>query len=576
MKQLIERLRQHSETLPFRIAALLALALLPIGLISVTQTVLLIRESDDRTKASLLALTSEAAAGEEAHIRTAFGAALAIRAMLSDGMPSQAECEFRMQRFLKESGSFSFAGYVDGDGIIRCASGGHMRDMSQLTIFPLMKADPVPRVTINRNGPVSGTSVLVMSVPVMDGEKFDGYIAISLPHRTFFGDISDASERSLVNLITFNAQGAVLTNDHGLDEVVNELPVNHDLTEFVAGNEYAFIDVNADGKWRVYSVVPVVPKVVYAMGIWEYESYASLTENIKITNSVLFPVAMWLACLGVAFFAVQRMVIRPTRDLRARMLLFMRARRIFPPRDESKLPIEIREIEETWQLLAESVLQDEAELHNSIHKKAILVKEVHHRVKNNLQLIASILSMKIRKSRSIEVRHSLQEVQRRVMSIARVHQKLYETSTEERVRADELLRTIISQIKSSALPNEADVRYSDEFESIVLYPDQAVPLSLAASEMLTNALKYMGKPSDGQAWLSVRLVPEGKDRVLFEVANSIGEKVDLDVAITETGLGDKLIAAFVQQMEGEVETVTEDSVYRIRIHFPIIEFTEAA
>ena len=576
MNTLFQRLRNQSETLPFRIAALLALALLPIGLISVTQTVLLIRESDNRTKASLLALTSEAAAGEEAHIRTAFGAAGAIEALLPVLRNNPEGCAVQLQQFLRSYPAFSFAGYVDGDGVVQCASAGIGKDLSALSLFSLMRDMPVPRVTINRNGPISGTSVLIVSVPVMERGQYAGYVAVSLPHRVFFGDIEEASVRSLVNLITFNADGQVMTSSEGLDEVVSELPINRDLKEFVGNPETAFIDTTANGLLRVYSVVPVVPNVAYAMGIWQYEQHSFVTENIKITNSVLFPVAMWLACLGVAFFAVQRMVIRPTRNLRARMLLFMRTRRISPPRNDGSVPIEIREIDETWKMMAESVLQDEAELHNSLHEKTILVKEVHHRVKNNLQLIASILSMKIRKTQNMEVRHSLQEVHRRVMSISRVHQKLYETTTEERVRADELLRTIVEQIKSSALPDARALQYSEAFEPVVMYPDQGVPLSLAASEMVMNALKYMGAPAGEKPWLEISLTREGENDVVFEVANSVGNKVCRDVPDTETGLGDKLIAAFVQQMEGVVETQEEEGVYRIRIRIPIADFQEEA
>ena len=574
MSNLRTRLRAQSETLPFRIAALLALALLPIGLISVIQTVLLIREADSRTKASLLALTSEAAAGEEAHIRTAFGAAGAIQALLPVLRDNPQGCAAQLQQFLVSYPAFSFVGYVNGNGVIQCASAATGKDVSPLGLFSLMKEKPMPRVTINRDGPVSRVSVLIVSVPVFEHGQFAGYVAVSLPHRVFFDDIKEASARSLVNLITFNADGLVVTSSEGLDEVVSELPISRDLTEFVGGAETAFIDTTESGKTRVYSVVPVVSDVVYAMAIWEYKQHSFITENIKITNSVLFPVAMWLACLGVAFFAVQRMVIKPTRNLRARMLLFMRARHISPLRNDTTVPIEIREIDETWQMMAESVLRDEAELHNSLHEKTILVKEVHHRVKNNLQLIASILSMKIRKTRSPEVRHSLQEVQRRVMSIARVHQKLYETTTEERVRADELLRTIVAQIKSSALPDMRSVRYFEQFEPVVMYPDQGVPLSLAASEMVTNALKYMGRPENGRPWLTVSLIRDGDQGVVFEVANSIGQTLDLDVPHTESGLGDKLIAAFVQQMEGTVETLRGETEYRVRIRIPIAGFQD--
>ncbi|KAG1715362.1 putative sensor histidine kinase pdtaS [Nymphon striatum] len=135
----------------------------------------------------------------------------------------------------------------------------------------------------------------------------------------------------------------------------------------------------------------------------------------------------------------------------------------------------------TWQLLAESVLRDEADLHNAIHEKTVLLKEVHHRVKNNLQLIASILNMKMRKSKTPDIKAALNDIQQRVMSIARVHQKLYETSTEERVRADELLNSIVSQILDAAMLDKGEIQITQTYDPMVVYPDQAVPLTLAVS-----------------------------------------------------------------------------------------------
>ena len=93
-----------------------------------------------------------------------------------------------------------------------------------------------------------------------------------------------------------------------------------------------------------------------------------------------------------------------------------------------------------------SVLHDEAMLEDSVHQKDVLLLEVHHRVKNNLQLIASIMNLQIRKSINPEARVMLRNLHDRVMSLATVHRELYQTSGLVDVRADELLESIVSQV----------------------------------------------------------------------------------------------------------------------------------
>ena len=79
--------------------------------------------------------------------------------------------------------------------------------------------------------------------------------------------------------------------------------------------------------------------------------------------------------------------------------------------------------------MAEGILQDEAELEDALREKSLLIREVHHRVKNNLQLIASIMNMQIRRSRNSETTSVVRRLQDRVLGLARVHRQMYEAQT---------------------------------------------------------------------------------------------------------------------------------------------------
>lgn len=575
---MIRRLRDTSQSLTFRIAALLALALLPIGLISVATTYQLLNEAQKRSENNLLALTAEAAAPEEAYVRTGMGAATLLVSMIPELRRNGWNCAGPLQRFLRNSQAFSFAGYVDADGTIVCASDGEGTDVSQRVPFIEMANEPRTRVSVSPYAVVSQTSVVLISVPVMTDGRFDGYVTVSLPHGRLFRPLEEISAERPLDLITYNADAEILTASGGLEMAEMQLPANRALKNLVLNREAAFVDTTRDGDRRVFAVVPIVPGQVFAMGSWP-DRRTGFIAGFGITTSMVFPVAMWVVCLGVAFFAVQRMVIRPTRNLRARMLQFMRSRRLTEPRHDAATPRELREMEETWMRLAENVLHDEAELYDTIHQRTVLLKEVHHRVKNNLQLIVSILNMKVRKARSGEVRLALSDIRERVMGIARVHQNLYETSTTERVHAGELLRTIAGQIVRSGIDDIGSIRFDERYEDVVVYPDQAVPLSLAVTELLTNALKNLGKPADGgKPVLAITLVHDGQGGATLEVRNSRRPDgtPDPDSETTSTGLGVALVNAFTHQIEGTCSTDVTEEHFSVTLRFPIAEFDDTS
>lgn len=570
---MIAAIREQSQSLTVRIAALLALALLPIGFLSVATTMKLVRNLDLNAEASILALTAKAAAPEEASIRSAIGAAKMFAALVPGLNAQGLDCSAPLQEFILQSNGFSFAGYVDENGDILCASTGQGLNMMGRPVFEQMIEDPKPRVSVAHDTLLIERSAIVVSEPVYRDGAFAGFVSVTFPHGHQFMPMEQVSKDRPIDLITYNADAEILTASGGIDTAGYQLPANIELERLARGGNFAFIDYTREGNLRVFAIVPIVENQVYALGSWSHKR-EDLIAGISLTSSVLFPVAMWIACLGVGFFAVQRMVIRPTRELRARMLYFMRSRRLEPARADFATPRELREMEATWTRLAENVLHDEGKLHDTIKQRTVLLKEVHHRVKNNLQLIVSILNMKVRKAQSPEEQAALSEIRQRVMGISRVHQNLYETSTAEQVHAGELLSAIVGETVRSTVADPSAIEFHEDYQDVVIYPDQAVPLSLAVTELLTNALKNMGTPKDGgdKPMLSVRLLHEGAGSARFQLCNSVAGQRDIDVDLTSSGLGLPLIKAFAQQINGRYEAGCTDDIYSAALHFPIAEF----
>ncbi|MBU2867791.1 sensor histidine kinase [Pacificibacter marinus] len=557
----------------FRIAALLSLALFPIGLISVSLTHQFAQATEKRAEAALLALTSQAAQREDSLIRTGVGSSNALAAVVGSVLETPDTCNTIFVNFVANNSDFSFAGFVGADGILKCGSTMDGFDFTDNEVYKAMVDDPAIRSDLVRFAPISKTTVIVLSTPVFIDAIFQGYVAVSLPHREMSFGKENAPQDRPVTLVTFNSDGDVLSAESGLRNVEMDLPAGAPLVDLALKHRVAFSGKTKGGEDRVFAVVPILTNQIYAIGSWS-RTNLSVAPGLAMATPMIFPIVMWLTSLGVAYFAVHRLVIKHIRRLGRDMRRFTQTRRHNDSLVDENAPYELREIDYAWRDLAEKIVRDEAELEGTIHDKTVLLKEVHHRVKNNLQLIASIVSMKMRKARSPEARIALKEVQGRVMSIAMVHRSLYETSTEGRVRADELLRGIIGTLMSAGLSKDVRIKSEQHYDPITLYPDQAVPLSLMASESITNALKYIGRPEQGHLHISVTLDKLASDKARLTIQNSKGTPIIPPDQAHGTGLGRGLIGAFARQIGGTLEVVDDANVYEIIVEFPIAHFDE--
>lgn len=566
----MKKLREFLDGLAFRVAALLAITLFPIGLISVYQMLYVSEAIDRRSEVTLESLTAQAASNAIGLIRGGFGAATALVGIFQAiDFEDTVSCSIPFKSFVVENPEYSFAGFIGADGILRCGSGGTGIDVSETESFRQQSASPGRHTTLSSNGKVSQTSVVVMSKAVILDGEFIGYVAVSLPHRNIFDDLSLLSDRPL-ELATFNSNGEIMSAQNGLDTVWQRVPADVPLAKLAESQRIAFTAKTLTGEERVFAVIPIVEDTIYAIGSWPREHFI-FADRWQWISPLLLPALMWAASLGVAYFAVHRMVIRPVRRFKLETKHFALSRRMPTYVPKSSMPFEIRRIAEVWHDLAETALRDEAELEGTIRDKTVLLKEVHHRVKFNLQLISSIINMKMRKLHSPEARRALKDLQLRVMSIASVHRSLYETEAKGQVRADKLVRYIVQMSYDNGLEKSSDVQLDFYLAEVALYPDQALPLSLLAAEAATNAVKYLGKPNDGTARVAVRLAKMSNGRAEFSLQNTKGTPL-YDSETEGSGLGKSLINAFAVQIGGRIEIEETETSYKLCIEFAIQEF----
>lgn len=548
-----------------RVFGLLLLVLVPLGVISVYQTRALEKEVRRSTGQSLLLQTAAAAAKQRVIVQRALGAAEFLASLAVVGSDDEVACSATMRGIDLRSDEIVFAGYIPPSGIMTCHSGEGTVDFSGSPTWERAAAEPRDRISVSTQGRVSEDWVLIASVPVFREREFAGYASVSVPY-------SEIAETDLpvllgdtgpVVLATFNGDGEVITVVGDTDGEP-DLPAGMTFDDLRARAGTAFEARDPSGAHKVWAVAPVVPGTLYALGV--FEPIDTRVFGAFIVPAGLFPVLMWLATLGVSYLALNRLVIRPIRHLGRQMHHFATSRSLPPPAPYRDTPRELAEIEYDFREMATAILQDEAALEDALRDKAMLLKEVHHRVRNNLQMISSMISMQLRRIGDSAGAGALERLQNRILSLAAVHRALYESEDMSHVPVDKLLREIFDQQTADIEDHDAlDVQL--DIEPLGLVPDQAVPLALLVAEALANAVEHL--PRDKRGRLCLTLSREGKT-VRLTMANSVSTADD-DLGSSDTGVGTNLMQAFAAQLSGTLTHGLEDGEYHVRLAFDVVE-----
>jgi len=198
----------------------------------------------------------------------------------------------------------------------------------------------------------------------------------------------------------------------------------------------------------------------------------------------------------------------------------------------------------------------ETELRLALEQKEVLLKEIHHRVKNNLQVISSLLSLQSIHIGDQQLAAHLSDSQRRVRAMALIHEKLYQSKDLSRIDFHEYLRSLLADLTHSLADSDRDITLTVEAEPLQLELDAAVPCGLIVSELVSNAFKHAFPNSSGGA-IRVGLYTD-RDQVKLSIAdNGIGFPEEVNVRAADT-LGLQLVQSLVEQLEGTLALECSD------------------
>lgn len=205
---------------------------------------------------------------------------------------------------------------------------------------------------------------------------------------------------------------------------------------------------------------------------------------------------------------------------------------------------------------ATEIVTREEQVKASLKEKEILLKEIHHRVKNNLQIISSLLSLQ---SEYIKDKQSLalfNDSRNRVKSMALIHERLYQSSDLGRIDFSDYIHELVGFLSRTYLTDSQSVAIEMDLESIYLSIDMAIPCGLILNELVSNSLKY-AFPSGENGKIKICFKAESsKDYMLLIGDNGVGIPSNINFRET-TSLGLQLVNNLVDQLKGTIDLLEE-------------------
>jgi len=185
----------------------------------------------------------------------------------------------------------------------------------------------------------------------------------------------------------------------------------------------------------------------------------------------------------------------------------------------------------------------------SLHEKEILLKEIHHRVKNNLQVISSMLSLQ---SMNIDpqLNSIFRESQDRIRSMALIHEKLYGSSDLSCIDFGEYVQSLTAYLLRSYSSGNHTIKLNTDVSDILLGIDLAIPCGLIINELVSNSLKY-AFPGGRAGTITVSMRRDGEQYILVVGDDGVGMPLDLDYRKTGS-LGLQLVDLLNEQLEGSI------------------------
>ena len=535
----MSRLAWGPLTIRLRLGAALAIALMPVLMMGAVQSVVAFHREADERRTSLIAAAERSASGARARMQAA-----EVLLETLDPAAIGDQCSPRLAEAMRRSKGFANLIRLDADGHVSCAAGpvGDDPGRTQSVWFQALKRGEAVAIARLDAGPYTKAPAALMAVraPAPTGQ-FGGALIAVTPLDELKPDLTDRTLPAGSEVALADSAGRYLlwTNRDAFAPV----PTG-DIAGSAKGAD-VFRARDLHGTERVYAVAPLLRDVTVVLSAPDQGLF--YWARFNPWSSLLLPIAAFALALACVWVAADRVVVRWLAYLDRIAAIYARGRFTVRPLQAERAPPEVRALAHTLDIMAETIAGRDQALRDNLAQKDALMREIHHRVKNNLQVITSLLNMQQRALSDPAARAAMSNTRQRIGALALIYRALYQGPDLKRVDLRSFLEELIAQVVSSEASQHPAFRTELEADDLVVDPDKLAPIALFAVEAISNAQKHAFGPQGGS--LHVRFTLQGEEGVL-EISDEGGREQPPE--LTE-GVGRTLMTAFARQLRGKAE-----------------------
>ena len=204
--------------------------------------------------------------------------------------------------------------------------------------------------------------------------------------------------------------------------------------------------------------------------------------------------------------------------------------------------------------------ETEASLTEAIEEKRVLLKELYHRTKNNMQMIGSLLTLKASYAENEKIEEVFDDMKNRIQSMSLVHEKLYQSDSLYSIHLDEYIKDIADSLKSSYAAAAGNVLIKSDMEEITVSIEEAIPIGIILNELIANAFKY-AFPGGTEGKIEISLHKDERREIQLKLKdNGIGVPKETDFRNNDS-MGMRLIFSIAEeQLKGSIKYSVNDGI----------------
>jgi len=527
------------------------IALLPVAALSVWQGMERLR-LDQQNVRDNLRQSAFAAASDDLNIF--YGAQQLLRTLSSEPTVRAGDmgCRTRLLKALEGSKLLSNFSRVSADGELLCVAHPPRQPVDPkqslwwkqaLMERQFLIAGPIMSRALNRE-------VLVGVLPLgkADG-TFDGTLTVSI-------DVSwldhiqkekDLPRGAVVALI--DQKGGVIASNN--QAIASAVFARQPGTPQSASNLISA--TAADGEEWSLAIAPVIRRD-YFVGFAMPSAHLFRFTYVHVTVDLLLPVLMVLLASLAIWTATDRLAVRWIALLQRMAAAYRGGHYAIRPAALKDAPREFRTLGDTLAGMAQAVQERDRVLREAVDQKALLIKEIHHRVKNNLQIVMSLLSLQSSRLKDEAARDAINHARIRVNALALVHRMIYEVDRDGIVDLKPLLAEIVEQLHRGSNGDQRGLKLRVDVPPYDIDADLAIPLTLFTIEALTNVYKYGFPEEAGHGTVSVNLEAAAPGYMKLSVADDGHQPPSSADRSSAQSAGARLMVALAHQVGGEIAT----------------------